>query len=100
MKILALEREKPGISPGQFQKHSENEAHRVWELIQEEVIREIYFQRDENSAVIILECANIQEARQILNTLPLVEAGLIDFELIPLRAYPGLARLFKERRDS
>ena len=96
MRILAFEREKPGITPDQYKGHSEDEARRVWELIQEEVIREIYFQSDEDSAVIMLECKDIQEARQILNTLPLVKAGLIDFELIPLRAYPGLARLFKE----
>ncbi len=96
MRILAFEREKPGITPEQFNRHSENEARRVWELIQEEVIREIYFHADEDSAVIMLECKDIQEARGILNTLPMVGEGLIDFELIPLRAYPGLARLFKE----
>ena len=30
-----------------------------------------------------------------LGALPLVKAGLIEFELIPLRPYPGLERLFK-----
>jgi hypothetical protein len=30
-----------------------------------------------------------------LATLPLVSQGLIDFDLIPLRPYPGFARLFK-----
>jgi len=30
----------------------------------------------------------------MLGTLPLVQAGLIAFEVIPLKPYPGLARLF------
>jgi hypothetical protein len=29
-----------------------------------------------------------------LETLPLVKAGLITFDVIPLKAYPGFARLF------
>jgi hypothetical protein len=42
----------------------------------------------------VLECSDIDEAQRILAELPLVPAELIDFELIPLRAYPGFARLF------
>jgi hypothetical protein len=38
----------------------------------------------------------MEAARATLSTLPLVERGLIDFELIALRAYPGFARLFAE----
>jgi hypothetical protein len=30
----------------------------------------------------------------VIATLPLVEMGLIAFDLIPLRACPGFARLF------
>jgi len=33
-----------------------------------------------------------------LNTLPLVKEGLITFELIPLKAYPGFERLFELRK--
>jgi hypothetical protein len=41
-----------------------------------------------------LECADAAEAHRVLATLPLVRAGLIAFEVIPLKPYPGLARLF------
>ena len=37
------------------------------------------------------------EARQQLASLPLDQAGLIDFGLIPLAPYDGLARLFIDR---
>jgi hypothetical protein len=32
----------------------------------------------------------------VLGTLSLVQAGLIAFEVIPLKPYPGLARLFAD----
>jgi hypothetical protein len=37
----------------------------------------------------------VAAGRKIVRELPLVRAGLIDFELVPLKAYPGFARLFR-----
>ena len=59
---------------------------------------ELYFQTDSESAVLVLECAGADEARRALETLPLVERGLIAFDLIPLRAYPGLREALCQRR--
>ncbi len=98
MRILALEKELPGSSPDRFKRVAEAEARRVWELIQQDWIREVYFRGDHDSAVIMLECEDLQEAEGILNSLPMVEEKLIKFELIPLKPYPGLARLFNSRR--
>ncbi|MBC8504850.1 MAG: superoxide dismutase [Chloroflexi bacterium] len=95
MKILALEHEYPNLSAADFQPHLEDEARQVWELQQKGVIREIYFRDDQPSAVLILECADVEEAEKILTSLPLVREKLIHFELIPLRAYPGFERLFE-----
>jgi muconolactone delta-isomerase len=94
MKILALEKEVPGVAPAAFQPHLQAEAARVWELQQSGILREIYFRQDRSDAVLILECADAAEAQRLLGTLPLVQAGLITFEMIPLKPYPGLARLF------
>ena len=97
MKILAFEVENPGVNPDDFTRYGKAEARRVWELIQEEKIREIYFRQDQNSVVIILECQNMDEAQVILDTLPFVENGLIRFDLMPLKPYPGLERLFRTK---
>lgn len=96
MKILALEIEIPGKTAEEFQKHSEAEAKKAWQLQQQDFIREIYFRADETLAVLVLEADNIEQAQHRLNELPLVHHGLIRFELIPLRAYPGFERLFKD----
>jgi muconolactone delta-isomerase len=94
MKIVALEKEVPGVAAEQFQPHSKAEAGRVWELYQAGVIRELYFRRDQTTAVLVLECSDVQQAEAMLASLPLVQAGQIAFDLIPLIPYPGFARLF------
>jgi hypothetical protein len=96
VKILAMEVEIEGITPEQYAPHLINEAKHVWELYQSGTIRESYFRADRSEAVLILECRDVNEAQQALNSLPLVKAGLITFEFIPLIPYPGFARLFSE----
>ena len=96
MKILALEKEIPNTMPEHFAPHLKAEATRVWELYKSGGLREIYFRGDQNKAVLILECADVEEAKSLLDTLPLVKEGLITFEVIPLVPYPGFERLFDE----
>jgi len=94
MKILALEIEVDRVKPEQFQPYLKAEAQSVWELYQSGLIRELYFRADRSAAVLMLECVDVNEAEQALRSLPLVQAGLITFDLIPLVPYPGFARLF------
>jgi len=96
MKILAIEQEVPGTTGEDFRPHLQAEAARVWELYQAGVFRELHFRQDRPEAVLMLECADLAEAEDVIGGLPLVQAGLITFDLIPLKAYPGFARLFKE----
>jgi len=96
MKILALERETPGKTNEEFAPHLKAEAAHIWKLYQSGQVREIYFRQDLSEAVLVLECADKSEARQLVDSLPLVQAGLIHFEIIPLIPYPGFVRLFGE----
>ncbi len=80
----------------QFRPHLEPEAGRAWELYQADVIREMYFDRDHHTAVLMLECSSVEQAREILSTLPLVREQLIAFDLIPLIPYSGFSRLFAD----
>ena len=95
MKILALERPVPGVAAASFAPELlREEARRAWALHQEGAIREMYFRADREQAVLVLEAVDVSEARETLGQLPLVREGLIDFDLLPLKAYPGFARLF------
>ena len=94
MKLLALECELPNAKAEAFQPLLKDEARRVWELQQSGALREIYFNADQHTAVFMLECSDIEAARHLLATLPLVQAGLITFDVIPLVPYDGFTRLF------
>lgn len=100
MKLIALECELPGVTAEQFQPHLKAEARRVWELQQSGALREIYFHADQHTAVLVLECSSVEEARDLLAGLPLVAAGLIEFDVIPLAPYDGYVRLFDSSSDS
>jgi muconolactone delta-isomerase len=98
MKILAIEREAPVVDDHAYTPDLlQAEAQRAWELYQAGVVRELYFRADRTEAVIILEADSVEEAAAALASLPLVQAGLVAFELLPLKAYPGFARLFANR---
>jgi len=96
VKILALEKELPGATPGQFSPYLKEEALQVWNLYQASLIREIYFHTEEHTVVMMLECSGLDQAQEVLASLPLVQAGLITFEIIPLAPYEGFERLFYE----
>ena len=100
MKILAIEKEIEGAKPEQFTAHLKAEAAQVWKLVQDGSIRETYFRADRTEAVLMLECADPSEAQRVLQSLPLVKEGLIRFEVIPLKPYSGLSRLFENEAQT
>ena len=95
MKLIAMERELSGHSGDAFQPYLKAEAAHVWRLYQAGIVRELYFRADQHTAVIMMECADEAVARQTLESFPLVKAGLIDFDIVPLAPYSGFARLFE-----
>jgi muconolactone delta-isomerase len=95
VRILAIERTVDGVTEDQFTPEiAAAEARRAWELHQAGVIRELYFHAEQTMAVLVLECADVAEADGFLASLPMVAAGLIEFEVLPLCAYSGFERLF------
>jgi hypothetical protein len=96
MKILAIERAASGSGRALSPSLLRAEAKRVWDLRATGVIREVYFRSDRKEAVLMLECSSVEEGNAVLSTLPLVEAGAIAFEIIPLAAYTGFSRLFAD----
>lgn len=95
MRILAIEKPGLDIREDQFIPFLKAEAVKAWELYQAGVFRELYFRADRKEAVLLMECSTLEEAENALASLPLVEAGLISFDVIPLVPYPGFRRLFE-----
>ncbi|MBN1182559.1 MAG: hypothetical protein JXB49_09755 [Bacteroidales bacterium] len=92
MKILAIEKEHEGVELKNEESTLKQEAHRVYELYLSGFLREIYF-NEEHCAVLILECKDKEEAIELLNTLPLVNQGMIEFEVTVLTPYSGYRRI-------
>ncbi len=93
MKILAIEKEKPGQASKDFAPYLNAEAKHVYDLQQKGIVREIYFNQH-YQAVLILECESIQATEELLKDFPLVKNDLITFELMELSPYTGFSRLF------
>jgi muconolactone delta-isomerase len=89
MRILAIEKAMPGITGDDVTPELvEAQARRAWELHEAGTVRELYHRADEASAVLVLECDSLDEATAAIASLPLVAAGLVEFEILPLRSYP------------
>jgi hypothetical protein len=92
MKILAIEKEiKPVVWENESQTLME-EANSVYKMMLSGDLREIYFTENKH-AVIILECENKIEAKQLLSKLPLVMKGIVEFDIMELQPYTGFTRL-------
>jgi hypothetical protein len=94
MKFMLLEKEIGAPSADAFHAHLEAEARHVWNLVQQGIVRETYFNSDQHTAVLMLECESRVQVEKLIADFPLVKAGLIDFEIILLQPYDGFARLF------
>ncbi len=96
MKILVLARRSGGVSLDQMRPHFKAEVEAVWDLYTRGIVREFYTRADQGGpAVLTVESENVEEARQTLQGLPLVEMKMIDLDLIPLAPFNGLTQLFQ-----
>lgn len=93
MKILAIEKEVPGVDWSTIGKElMAQEALDVYKMYLAGQLREHYFNED-NCAVLVLECDSKAQAQALLRALPLVEKNLIAFEIMELHPYTGYNRI-------
>ncbi|WP_197341385.1 superoxide dismutase [Ralstonia solanacearum] len=113
MKLLCFDIPLPGASPESYRPHLQDEARQGWQLYKRGIVRDIYFRQTRPDqarpgparpgqarpgVAIIAECDSVEAARQALREFPLAEAGLIDWEVIPLGPFLGWEMLFAARR--
>ncbi len=97
VKVLAIGHARSGVRWEHVAPYVGVEARRVWELYETDRVREIYLRADDlPGVVLVLECDDLAEAERLVAALPVLEAGLLDFEVIPLRPYVGPRWLFRD----
>jgi hypothetical protein len=94
VKILALAHPLKPVDPAELMPTIIAETRQAWELMQQNVIRELYVRAGSPLTVVILECASPEEAQKVLDGMPLAQAGVIRFEIIPLAPFNALEILF------
>jgi muconolactone delta-isomerase len=93
MQILAISKLKEGVTPDSIGQLGADEVKHTLESYLEGTIRNFWFQVNRPGVVFILECTDEDEARKLMNELPLVVAGLMEVELIPLQPLLPLGTL-------
>jgi hypothetical protein len=93
MQILAVDKISQGVTPAALEPHLPQELAATVRLYLQEKIRTFYFRKDRPGVVFIMESENVQEAKDILATLPMVREKLLDFDLIPIGPLMPLGRL-------
>ena len=96
MQVLAVDKLLPEATPEKMANGLIEELHATIGLYLEDKIRQFYFRGDRNGIVLILEVDNLADARAILDGLPFVRDGLLDFDLIPLAPLRPLELLVKK----
>jgi len=93
MQMLVIPKAAPSAAPDAFDAQLvKAEVDAVLRLYQANVIREIYTRANSRGVVFFLESASLEAAREILSTLPAVERGILDLEIIPLAPFQGFLR--------
>jgi hypothetical protein len=93
MQILAISKLKEGVTPDSIGQLGADEVKHTLESYLDGKIRSFWFQVDRPGVVFILECSDENEARELMNEQPLVAAGMMSIDLIPLQPLLPLGTL-------
>jgi hypothetical protein len=93
MQILAISKLNVGVTPDSIGQHGADEVKHTLETYLDGKIRSFWFQVDRPGVVFILECSDENEARELMNEQPLVVAGMMSIDLIPLQPLLPLGTL-------
>jgi hypothetical protein len=84
MGVFALLTAKPGVTREQVMAFMPAEIRATVKLYLEGKIREWYTREDGRGAVFLLNAGNLDDAKSILESLPLAHENLMDHEYIPV----------------
>lgn len=94
MLFLMIARVVNGTSTEQLLSLVKPEAAKVWEYYAADRIRSVYYFADMGGAVLMYDAANLAEATAAAAEFPMAKAGVLHFEIIPLKPYVGIEQLF------
>ena len=93
MQFLSVSRRKSeAFTEAQFAAKTPAEWQRARTLYAEGAIRQLWARGDTPGACILWEAENEQHARELIGSLPMAQAGMLEIlALVPLKPYPGFS---------
>ena len=101
MKVLVLLKLAADAKPADLAALEAPEAQRVWELYEAGDLLEIYLFADGSGAALVLRAGDADAALALTQSLPMVAAGKLEPQALPLTVWPQMSKLLaKHGRDT
>jgi len=98
MQHIAILTLKPTATEAAQAQHRKAEVAAVWEMTRSDVLRTIHFFSGRGrGALLHIEAKDLPEAEAHVRRLPMVEAGLLDAQVLTLAPFTGFEVLFAEK---
>ena len=94
--VVTMLSPKPGVIPGQIMKIMPAEIRATVPLYLNGKIQQWYMRGDGRGVLFIMNCKDVEEARALIESLPLSQANLVDGQFIPVGPLLPLGMLLRD----
>jgi len=94
--VVTMLAPKPGVIPGQIMKIMPAEIRATVPLYLDGKIQQWYMRGDGRGVIFIMNCKDVEEARALIESLPLSKANLVDGQFIPVGPLLPLGMLLRD----
>jgi len=91
MQFILNSRLRPGVTRERFIAYIRDEQdHQSWELVRKGIIQQwLWKTGDEPGLVVLMNCADAEEVRRLVDAAPIVADGILTFEVDPVDPFPN-----------
>jgi hypothetical protein len=97
MQFLVIAKVVPGVPMEKVLPLVKPEAEKVWEYYAADMVRNTYYIADMSGAVLLWEAPSLEVVKEMVAQLPMVQEGVLETEITPLKPYTGTESLFAKR---
>ena len=94
--VVTMLSPKPGVIPEQIMKIMPAEIRATIPLYLDGKIQQWYMRGDGRGVIFIMNCKDVEEARALIESLPLSQANLVDGQFIPVGPLLPLGMLLRD----
>lgn len=96
MQFLMIAQAPEGTPIKQVLPFVKPEAAKSWEYYASGLIRTMHYIADMSGVVFLWEAPSLESVNEAIAQLPMKQAGVLQFKVIPLKPYTGVEELFAQ----